>query len=175
MRYRFAIFLIPILCAGTALALDLPTRKAGLWQLTMNFTNTKIPPQTMRQCIDGATDKLLNSNFGGAAQQTCSKQDMTRSGATITVDSVCNIGGATNTSHAVITGSFDSAYTMQVTSKRVGGPSIPGMHPTGETHMSIAAKWLGPCQAGQKPGDMVMANGMKVNVLELQKLHPPGR
>ena len=175
MRYRFAIFLIPILCADTALALDLPTRKAGLWQLTMNFNNSKIPPQTMRQCIDGATDKLLNSNFGGAAQQSCTKQDMTRSGATITVDSVCSFGGGSTTSHAVITGSFDSAYTMQVTSKRVGGPSYPGMHPTGETHMSIAAKWLGPCQAGQKPGDMLMANGMKVNVLELQKQHPQGR
>jgi hypothetical protein len=33
----------------------------------------------------------------------------------------------------------------------------------------MAAKWLGQCTAGQKPGDMIMANGMKINVLDAQK------
>ncbi len=175
MRYRFAIFLIPVICAGPAMALDLPTRKAGLWELTMSFGDRKIPAQVVQQCIDAATDKLMNSNFGGAAQQACSKQDVNRSGATVTVDSVCSFAGATTTSHTVITGSFDSAYTMQVTSQRTGGPPLPGMGPSGESHMTVAAKWLGLCKAGQRPGDILMANGMKVNVLDLQKQHPPGR
>jgi len=175
MRYCLALLSILTFLSGTALALDLPVRKAGLWELTMSFTDRKIPPQTMRQCIDAATDKLMNSNFGAATQQACSKQDMTRARATITVDSICNVAGATTSSHAVITGSFDSAYTMQVTSKRNGGPSLPGMGPHGETHMTIAAKWLGPCARGQRAGDIIMANGMKMNVLELQKSHPPAR
>jgi len=33
----------------------------------------------------------------------------------------------------------------------------------------MAAKWLGPCAADQKPGDMIMGNGFKVNILEMQK------
>jgi hypothetical protein len=43
--------------------------------------------------------------------------------------------------------------------------------------MTIAAKWLGPCAAGQKPGDVMMCNGMKMNVLEQQKAGgaPPRR
>jgi hypothetical protein len=36
--------------------------------------------------------------------------------------------------------------------------------------MKLEAKWLGACAAGQKPGDMMMGNGMKMNVLELQKM-----
>jgi hypothetical protein len=49
------------------------------------------------------------------------------------------------------------------------------MAPNGESHVAIAAKWLGPCETGQRPGDVIMANGMKMNVLDLQKLHPPPR
>ena len=33
----------------------------------------------------------------------------------------------------------------------------------------MAAKWLGPCAGDQRPGDMIMANGMKINVPEMQK------
>jgi hypothetical protein len=38
--------------------------------------------------------------------------------------------------------------------------------------MTMAAKWLGPCAADQKPGDMIMGNGMKMNILEMQKRIP---
>lgn len=42
--------------------------------------------------------------------------------------------------------------------------------------MTILAKWLGPCVAGQKPGDVMMGNGMKMNVLDIQKMGgAPGR
>ena len=32
------------------------------------------------------------------------------------------------------------------------------------------AKWLGPCAADQKPGDMIMPNGMKLNIQNLPNL-----
>jgi hypothetical protein len=35
--------------------------------------------------------------------------------------------------------------------------------------MSMVAKRLGPCMADQKPGDMILANGVKINILEMQK------
>ena len=39
------------------------------------------------------------------------------------------------------------------------------------------AKYLGPRANGQKPGDVMMGNGMKMNVLEIQKMGgaPPQR
>jgi hypothetical protein len=178
MRRRLAVLASCLLYVSPALALDMPARKAGLWELKMSFDNAGIPGQTMKQCIDAVTDKLMKSNFGGSPQQSCEKQEVSKSGDAIVVDSVCSFAGVTSTSHAVITGSFDSAYTMRVTSKRKGGPSIPGMAPGGETHMTIAAKWLGPCAKGQRPGDMIMPNGMKMNILDLKKLggmRPPLR
>jgi len=59
---------------------------------------------------------------------------------------------------------------VRVSSTRQGGPPLPGIAPGAETHMTIAAKWLGPCAAGQKPGDVVMANGMTMNVFDIQKM-----
>jgi hypothetical protein len=35
--------------------------------------------------------------------------------------------------------------------------------------MAIEAKWLGACKADQKPGDIIMANGMKMNVTDMQR------
>ncbi len=73
----------------------------------------------------------------------------------------------------MVSGDFSSAYTVDVTSTREGGPPVPGTTPVRETHMSIAAKWVGPCAAGQRPGDIVMGNGMTINVLDIQKRMPP--
>jgi hypothetical protein len=36
--------------------------------------------------------------------------------------------------------------------------------------MTLEAKWLVPCTAGQKPGDVIMPGGLKVNIRDLQKL-----
>jgi len=169
MRRRLALIGFALLFATPAAADELPTRKAGLWEINMTFVARKLPVQKMRQCIDAASDKLMNNNFSNSNEQKCSKQDIKKSAGTMTVDSVCNISGATTTSHAVVTGSFDSAYTMEVTSTREGGRPIPGVASGAATQMKLDAKWLGPCEAGQKPGDVMMANGMKINVLEMQK------
>jgi len=38
--------------------------------------------------------------------------------------------------------------------------------PSGASKWAKSWLWFGPCMAGQKPGDMIMPNGMKMNVLE---------
>jgi hypothetical protein len=159
---RLVLIVTWVVCAAPAFAMDMPARKAGQWELKMSFDNGAIPVQTVRQCIDAATDKLMKSDFSASAQESCEKQELSRSGNTLVIDSVCKLGGATSTTHGVVTGSFDSAYTMEITSKAGGD----------ETHMTIAAKWLGPCAADQRPGDMIMSNGMKMNVLEMTKTVP---
>jgi hypothetical protein len=169
MLRRFVFIAAAGLTAAPALALDMPPRKPGLWELKMIFEGRNLPAQVMRNCIDQSTDKLMSANFGGSMQEACSKKDIQNSGGTITVDSVCKFSDMTTTSHAVVAGNFDSAYTVNVTSTREGGRSLPGTTPGAKTHMTIEAKLLGPCEAGQKPGDIVMSNGIKINILGLPK------
>ena len=178
LRISFAISLLLIACAAPAAALDIPARKPGLWQLTMNFEGRNLPNQVMKHCIDAATDKEMNAMGGNMQKEMCSKQDVQRTGNTIVVDSVCKFGTMTNTSHAVVSGDFNSGYTVKVDSKRDGGPAMPGMPAGGMTHMTIEAKWLGACEAGQKPGDMIMGNGMTMNIHDLPAMRggmPPAR
>jgi hypothetical protein len=132
-----AVIIAAVVTAPSGFALDMPTRKPGLWELKMEFQSRHLPMTGMRQCVDQATDKLMNANYGGSALESCSKKDIQNSGGTITVDSVCKFGDATTTSHAVITGSFDSAYTIDVTSTREGGRPPPGAVPGAATHMTI--------------------------------------
>ncbi len=40
---------------------------------------------------------------------------------------------------------------------------------------TIEAKWLGACEAGQRPGDVIMSNGRTMNILDLPKGVPPRR
>jgi hypothetical protein len=38
--------------------------------------------------------------------------------------------------------------------------------------MTVVAKWLDPCAADQKPGDLIVGNGAKMNILDMQKRAP---
>jgi hypothetical protein len=160
-RFGAAAVLV-LVGALPALAAELPTRKAGLWDVKMGFENRNGAGPTIQQCIDASTDQMMMASAGPLAQGACSKRDVQRSGNTITMDSTCTLSGKTATSHAVITGSFDSAYTMTVTSQ---SESLPG----GKMVMTMDAKWLGPCAADQKPGDRIMPGGIKMNILVMQK------
>jgi hypothetical protein len=169
--------LLPLIATAFALpaqALDLPARKPGLWEIKMTFEGRSLPPQTSQHCIDAETDKLMSAFGNNNAREACSKQDVQRVGATIVVDSVCKFGDATTTSHSVVSGDFNSAYTVKVASKREGGRAMPGMPADGSSNMTIEAKWLSACAADQKPGDIIMAGGRKMNILDMRKGVPSG-
>ena len=154
------------MCAASALlfmahaeAADLPARKPGLWEVKTTIEGHG-RAVTVQQCIDAATDQMLQSSAGPFAAPACPERVVKKSDNGTTIDSRCNFNGKAANAHAVITGSFDSAYTMTVTSE---GADLPAMTMTSE------GKWLGACTDGQQPGDVVMANGVKVNIPELQK------
>ncbi|HEY0235574.1 MAG TPA: DUF3617 family protein [Afipia sp.] len=155
------------LCALPARAeFEMPTRKPGLWEIRMVMAGTQMPPQTVQHCTDTSTDKDMNTTFGPMAKQMCSKQDMQKTATGMVIDSTCNIGGIASTSHTEINGDFNSAYTMTVQSSH---PAAPGGAPK-ETNMTIDAKWMGACKPDQKPGDMIMPGGIKMNIKDMQAL-----
>jgi hypothetical protein len=171
LRHSF-LAALSLIAAAPASALDLPARKAGLWEVKMTFESRNLPPQVLQQCIDAATDKMMSSFGGNLRQDMCSKQDVQKAGNTLVVDSVCQMGGMTITSHGVITGDFNSGYSAKVASTR-SGAAVPGMSAGGTSNMTIEAKWLGACKADQKPGDMIMGDGRKINIQDMQNMLPP--
>ena len=166
LPYCLGFFLLVPLPANAAD--ELPIRKAGLWEIKMVRTGSPIPAITMQHCTDATTDRQMNGAAGPMAQQTCSKQDIRKTATGYVTDSVCTAAGLKITAHGDVVGDFNSAYTVTVVSHSEGGPA--GAR---DTTSKIEAKWLGACKPDQKPGDVVMPGGQKINVMDLQKSRSP--
>lgn len=150
-----------LICLTPSLAADFPARKPGLWQL--NLTSVSVHT-SFQECVDVQTDQATQSYFASIRPGTCSKHDRRKSGDTVTLDSTCTRAGRTLSIHMVATGSFDSNYTVTMTSQVQGLPASPSITAT--------AKWLGPCAAGQQPGDIITPDGKTTNIRDLQKVMP---
>ena len=144
---------------------DLPQRKPGLWEMKIARNGSGLPDLTMQHCTDATTDKDMNNVVSPMAKQICSKQDLQKTATGYVADSVCAVGGGTMKAHAEISGDFNSGYTMVTTSHTDVGPTN-----LRDLTTKIEAKWLGECKPGQKPGDIVMPGGFKLNVKDAEKL-----
>src|ERR1700709_828794 len=164
-----ATVLVWTMSALAASAIEMPTRKAGLWEMKMVRTGSPLPGMTMHHCTDETTDKAMGSSFSPMSKDMCSKNDIQKTATGYVTDSVCTVGGISVTSHSETTGDFNSAYAVKVISHSQGGPSGPR-----DTTMTVEAKWLGACKADQKPGDIVMPGGRTMNVKDGEKLKAMG-
>ena len=155
-----------LLAPISAGAVELPMRKAGLWEMKVQNAGAPKPDMTMQQCTDETTDKDMSTSFSPMAKDICSKQDLQKTATGYVSDSVCGVAGMTIKSHAEINGDFNSAYTVKSTSHSEGGMAGTGRDST----TIIDAKWLGACKPDQKAGDIMMPGGMKINIKDMEKL-----
>jgi hypothetical protein len=172
-------FLIPFLSSALTFALlgqiasagaaDLPKRKAGLWEFKTQMAG-KPSRGAIQQCIDANTDDLMQQRAAKEGASKCATTDVKHQGNTVVIHSVCKMEGITTTSDAVITGSFDSGYRNEMT-VRYDPPMVgmTGAKTTQEAKITQEAKWLGPCKAGQKPGDVIMPGMGTFNVQDPEK------
>jgi len=151
------------LAAGMASAQSLPHQKIGLWQQQSTMMGMHI---TGELCVDAATQEKLSAFSSSVAHHGKCERGPIVHGAdgSWTNDSTCEFRpGAKQTVHAVVTGDFDSKYTMTLTSL-----------PDGRAITTVTSTWMGACKPGQHGGDFVMGNGMKINVLDPTSSGSPG-
>ena len=148
------------LLAGAAHAQQMPVRKPGLWEITMQTTNA--PSQALRQCIDEKTDQQLQRFGQGLGQQQCSRNVFRKDGERYVGESECRVGASVATTRAVFAGDFDRAYRGEIDARYV--PPVAGV---GQSKVTIVARWAGACPSGWKPGDMEMPGMGRMNVNEL--------
>jgi len=151
--------------SAAAAASDAPKRKSGLWEMKMSGGHMP-GGMTMQQCVDQKSDDISKMQ---EAKSNCTKNDVRRDGDKIVGESVCKMEGTTATTRTVFTGNFDSTYKADIRSTY-----DPPMHGMRESSSMIDAKWLGPCLAGQKAGDIVMP-GMPGGMPNMQELMKRGQ
>ena len=156
-----------VIAAGAALPafadpINLPARKPGEWKIEM-VRNAK-PAMTMQFCLDAAFDKAMMEGGLSLTGDTCSSVSTKQDGGTITIDAACQFGPMATRSHTVMTGDFQSAYTVTTTSDNTGGGPLMPKH----SEITQNVTWIGAC-SGLKPGEMLMPNGMKIDALHAMK------
>jgi hypothetical protein len=162
MRQTMLLFFTLILAAGLAQAQDVPKRKSGLWEVKRMSTRTDDQPRVFQMCVDQATDNPFQRLAEGMRSETCQIDKLSRDGDKLVVDATCKLRHKyTSKTHAVVTGKFDSAYKIE--SKSTYDPPLVGV---AVGHAVLEAKWTGPCQADQRPGDIILPGGKKVRVNE---------
>jgi hypothetical protein len=152
-----AAFALPVLSHAD----ELPQRASGLWDVSV--TSGQSPsPNKMRECVDGASDaKLLalGADVGKSVGGACSKPEFKKTGAGFESHSECTMMGSKMISKGLFSGDFVKNYAGEFVT--TFDPPLFGQK---ESTTKIAAKHIGPCGADMKPGDVIMANGMKMNM-----------
>jgi hypothetical protein len=149
---------------------NFPPRRPGLWQMTI-----KAGPQTMtsKQCVDQTSDKKLMDMGMDAMRQRGGKMTVTHTGNTFHISSMVNIPGHTITTTEDITFVNDTTITGRGHS-HINPPFDQAGAPPPDTDMSNNSKWLGPCTADMRPGDVVLPNGQRFNALTMPQGGPRG-
>jgi Protein of unknown function (DUF3617) len=171
MKIRIAVVAAVLMCgAGVVSAQTLPKMKAGMWESIVvkqggdvkKDAQSEVPKTTM--CINDSVMEQIMKMGQGISQQMCSKNTSQISGNKMTGSAECKMGGSTISSTSTTTFNGDSSYRTEA--KAVYSPPLYGMK---ETVTVTEAKYVGPCAAGMKPGD-INARGVTFNVTEMNKL-----
>ncbi len=161
----YVVFAILLFVPSLASANDIPPIKAGLWSIQTVTDGKKT--DTIKQCMNQEVfGKLLVSSqkmMGGA----CEDVKIVNNGGVYSTTISCRIMGSQMTSVADVKGDFKTSYTA--TSKTTMVPPIMGM---GNSSQTSTASYLGECGDDMKLGDMIMADGKKMNSLQMMESMP---
>lgn len=149
--------------ATNGVAEELPVRKAGAWTVTVNADGKSAISE---QCIDAATDKKMQQIGQGMMGGNCSKNEVKKTGGGYLIDSECTFGGSKMISKAEFKGDFGSSYEGTITAKF----DPPFLGQSGST-TTMKAKFMGPCPAGKKPGD-ITTEGFTMNINQMGQGFP---
>ena len=140
----------------------LPARKSGLWEVMVR-SDTPGPRQgqTVLQCTSTEAERvMLMAVVPG--QENCREIKVARraKGAGYDIHTVCYVHDNRVEARMELTGDLQSAYAGRFSVKYSQAPvRDPGP-------MAFEGRWLGACRPGQRLGDMVLPNGVTVNVVD---------
>jgi hypothetical protein len=155
----------PPSASETSAKIEMPMRKAGLWEQAMVFDGKAIPAMSkIRLCVGPATNAEM-SVFGQQmrAGRDC-QQSISRApdGSYLVAGTCKTAGGGTTISKGTLSGDYSSSVKIHSESD-TSGAAIASRNR--HSVIDITMTYLGACPADMVDGDEI-ANGMKVNLLK---------
>jgi hypothetical protein len=158
-RSAAALALALAVTVGAADAQQFPKLKSGLWEtVTSSRGNDKAAHKSML-CLDDSVQQEMYRMSIGMLAGMCSKHDLKTSGNQVTSEAVCDLGGSTMRSKAVMKLTGNAAYRTEA--RASFDPPFMGNK---ESATVIEGRHVGPCKPGQQPGDLTLPGGKTVNI-----------
>jgi hypothetical protein len=149
-----------------AQTLELPQRKAGLWEITMTVERPQgMPAMTTKMCVDPATDREM-MDYALKMTGTCKSLTSKRETKGLVIESDCTFAGKRTRSRTVLAGDFQSGYTSRTEGTMDDGD---GKKPRA-TVVTQTATWKSADCPGMKPGDVTMFGGVKLNIKQIKAM-----
>lgn len=144
-----------ISCSATQ---QFPVRKPGLWEIALGEQRSpRESSVTVRQCVDKANDaQILLSIVPG--QENCGKANIRRQGGQYKIANRCMVHGKRVDMSMELAGDLQQRYEGRYLVKYAGKQQ--------DEARTFNAHWVGDCGFDVKPGDMILPNGISVNVIK---------
>ena len=165
--FTAAMLLCLPIASAVAQSVQLPARNSGQWEIRMVPQTAGAPSaMSMKICVDGASGEEMMLDSLAMASDMCAPRKIERRGDAFVVEATCQNGQIKTRSRAVLSGNFQSAYTVEIISQAVG--AIEAMAGTNYTRQE--ARWLGAeCADDLSPGEMLMPGTVKMNANDMMK------
>lgn len=130
-----------------------PPLKPGLWEMSNDAATAA--GARLYQCLDEDSQRLLDrraAQLSKAAHSACDQIVRRREGDAYIDEVQCRIGRYQTTARTELRMSGDSRYRLEMDTRY--DPAMPGME--AESRTAVDAHWVGPCEAGQTPGEVFL-------------------
>ena len=157
--FRLVFFACFLFFPSILLANDIPPIKEGLWKVEVKEAGKT--DQVIKQCINQAVfGELLQAGqkvMGGACKDLAIKNES----GVYSAEVRCNVLGSKVVSLSEVKGDFNKSYVA--VTKTEMKPPLFGM---GNSSQISIGTYQGECTDGMKPGDMIMADGKRMNLID---------
>jgi hypothetical protein len=182
MNTRFCLSLVCctfVAWGVPAAAQDIPKRKPGLWEMSMQMQGQGgMPAVSTKQCVDEKSDAEMHRKaFAGNDPKTqCKQLSNKKIAGGVEIEAECKTeDGGTVKTLARITGDMQTSYAME--NDMTFTPPRNGMS---KAKLMMKGTHRGACPAGMKGGDIQMTTlggpgGMTIDVEKLKNMSPEER
>jgi hypothetical protein len=147
--------------------LDLPLRKAGLWQVhTQTDEGSGVQKQDLTMCIGEEMERIAVRASGADNRANCATYEVSKTTAGTTIDAVCSIEDRKVVTRTELTGNFTSEFSVKVDSTTSGhAPRSQGGQPVNVHRIILQdGKYLGEACGELQAGEAKGADGRTLKV-----------
>ena len=147
--------------------LDLPLRKAGLWELqTQTDEGRGSREQLLTMCVGEEMERKTVSASRAESRSNCEMYEVKKTAGATTVDATCTVDMRQTTTHTELAGDFQTAFSVKVESKTAGfAPRAQGGQPVNVQRKIVQnGKYLGESCGDLSAGEAKAADGRTVIV-----------